>query len=102
MMLLREKSAFNISDVEFAIFETDGKFSVLKKSQKQPVTPSDLSIPTPYAGLTRDIIYDGEIMEENLADIKLDREWLMGRLRDNNFDSIVDIMGIVSMFQNFL
>ena len=32
MMLLREKNTFNISDVEFAMFETDGKLSVLKKS----------------------------------------------------------------------
>lgn len=32
MTLLREKDAFNISDVEFAIFETDGKLSVLKMS----------------------------------------------------------------------
>jgi len=91
MMLLREKDAFNISDVEFAIFETDGKLSVLKKSQKQPVTPSDLSIPTPYVGLTRDIIIDGEFMEENLANVKLDKEWLMCRLRDNDFESIKDV-----------
>ncbi len=91
MMLLREKNAFNISDVEFAIFETDGKLSVLKKSQKQPVTPSDLSIPTAYTGLTRDIIIDGEFMEENLTSVKLDKEWLMRRLKDNNFNSIEDV-----------
>lgn len=88
MMLLREKNAFNIIDVEFAIFETDGKLSVLKKSQKQPVTPSDLNIPTTYSGLTKDIIIDGIIMNENLKDSKLDKEWLMKKLNDNNISSI--------------
>jgi len=88
MMLLREKNTFNIADVEFAIFETDGKLSVLQKSQKKPVTPSDLNIPTPYTGLTKDIIIDGGVLDENLQDAKLDREWLMGKLKDNNINSV--------------
>jgi len=91
MMLLREKNVFNIADVEFAIFETDGKISVLKKSQKQPVTPSDLSIPTVYTGLTKDIIIDGEVLEENLKDAKLDREWLIKEIKEKNFDRLEDV-----------
>jgi len=52
-MLLREKNIFSMADVEFAILEYDGKLSVLPKSQKQPLTPSDMNINTPYKGLTR-------------------------------------------------
>src|SRR5690554_5022433 len=52
MMKLREKNVFNVADVEFAIMEVDGKLSVQKKSQKQPMTPSDIGISTPYRGLT--------------------------------------------------
>lgn len=91
MMLLREKNTFNISDVEFAMFETDGKLSVLKKSQKQPVTPSDMNIPTTYTGLTKDIIIDGEIMDENLKDTNLDNNWLMAKLKENNFNSVEEV-----------
>ncbi|KNY27178.1 YetF domain-containing protein [Pseudobacteroides cellulosolvens] len=91
MMLLREKNTFNIADVEFAIFETDGKLSVLKKSQKQPITPSDLNISTAYAGLTKDIIIDGKVMDENLKDANLDREWLIQKLRYSNFNSIEEV-----------
>lgn len=36
--LLREKGYFNISDVEYAIFETDGMLSVIPKSQNRPLT----------------------------------------------------------------
>ena len=86
-MLLREKDAFSITGVEYAVLETDGKLSVLKKSQKQPVTPSDLNIPTSYTGLTKDIIMDGKVMEENLRGANLDRGWLMQKLQAQNYRS---------------
>ena len=91
LMLLREKEAFSIAEVEYAVLETDGKLSVLKKSQKQPVTPSDLNIPTAYAGLAKDIIMDGTVLEENLRGVNLDRDWLMQKLQAKNYNSIEDI-----------
>ena len=78
--LLREKNIFNIADVEFAVMENDGKLSVLPKSQKQPLTPSDMGIPTSYKGLTKDIIIDGNILYENLKSAQLDEKWLMDQL----------------------
>jgi len=80
MMLLREKNIFNISDVEFALMETDGKLSVLPKSQKQPITPADLKLPTTYKGLMKDIIIDGQVMYENLQDANLNEQWLYNEL----------------------
>lgn len=91
LMLLREKDAFSIADVEYAVLESDGQLSVLKKSQKQPVTPSDLSIPTVYTGLTIDIIMDGKIMEENLKGAGLDRIWLLQKLKSQNYSRVEDV-----------
>lgn len=54
MMKLREKNIFNIADVEFALLEHDGKLSVQPKSQNQPLTPSDMNLPSNYKGLTTD------------------------------------------------
>src|SRR5690625_3561374 len=45
MSLLREKNIFSIADVDFAIFETNGKLSVMPKENKQPVTKMDMNIP---------------------------------------------------------
>lgn len=87
MMKLRDKSIFNIHDVEFAVFEMDGKISVLPKSQKQPITPSDLSVPTGYSGLMKNVIMDGEVLEENLTEVQLDMEWLQKQLLARGFDS---------------
>lgn len=85
--LLREKNTFNIADVEFAIIECDGKLSVLPKSQKQPVTPSDLKISTPYVGLVKEVIIDGSILNENLKDAKLDKDWLMRELNQQGIQN---------------
>jgi uncharacterized membrane protein YcaP (DUF421 family) len=91
MMMLREKNAFNIGDVEFAVLEFDGKLSVQPKSQKLPVTPSDLKLSTPYVGITRDIIIDGNIMAENLKAVRLDENWLQRQIRVNGIQEIRDV-----------
>lgn len=77
---LRAQGAFDISEVEFAVMETGGQLSVLKKSQYQPVTPNDMGIPTRYKGLSTELIYDGVIVEANLKQVNLDRQWLMREL----------------------
>jgi uncharacterized membrane protein YcaP (DUF421 family) len=77
---LREKNIFSLVDVEFAIMETDGQLSVLPKPDKTPLTPSHMNIQAESPGLMRDIIIDGEIMEENLASAGLDKSWLSSQL----------------------
>lgn len=81
---LREKSVFNLADVEFALLEPNGKLSVLKKSQLQPVTPADLNIPTSYKGLATELIVDGHIIEANLRQVNLDVEWLKKEIQRRN------------------
>ncbi|MFZ5944678.1 MAG: DUF421 domain-containing protein [Bacillota bacterium] len=80
-MMLRQKNAFNIADVEFAVMEPDGKLSVQKKSEKQPLTPSDINFSPPYKGLTRDVIMDGNILDENLKNTKFTKELLIDNLK---------------------
>lgn len=89
--LLREKNIFNIADVEFAILEHNGKLSVLPKSNKQPLKPIDMNIPTPYQGLTKDIIIDGNIIEENLADAQFNRVWLTNQLKIYGVKNVKDV-----------
>lgn len=78
---LRLLGVFDLSQVEFAVLETRGRISVLLKSQHQPVTPKDMNIPTDYQGLSKELIYDGIIIDANLRHLNLDRKWLMGQLR---------------------
>jgi len=85
--MLREKNIFDIGDVEFAIIENEGQLSVLPKSQKQPLTPADLKIPTAYKGLTSDIIIDGRIMRDNLIINNLDNAWLRNQLKTQGIEN---------------
>lgn len=86
LMQLRGKGAFLLSDVEFAILEPDGKLSVLKKSQAQPVTPADLQIPTAYKGLSVELITDGYIVEDNLSQLGLTSAWLREQVKKQGHD----------------
>jgi uncharacterized membrane protein YcaP (DUF421 family) len=76
MEQLRQKDVFEMSDVEFALLETDGKVSVLKKSQAQPITPASLNLPTSYRGVSTELIVDGEILYQNLEQLDLSVQWL--------------------------
>lgn len=81
MEQLREKGVFDLNQVEFAVLETNGKLSVLKKPEFLPVTPQDLNItPTP-TGMSIELIYDGVVVEQNLKDLKLDEKWLNAQLK---------------------
>ncbi len=91
MMKLREKNAFNLADVEFAIMETDGQVSVLPKADKKPLTPSNMNIQTTSTGLTRDIIIDGNLMEENLTGTGLDKEWVYAQLNNQDIRDISEV-----------
>lgn len=85
---LRNKGISNLSDVEFAVLEIDGKISVIKKSQCRPLTPRDLNVPTQYEGLSSIIISDGVILQENLQENNLDRSWLDRKLRELGIDDV--------------
>lgn len=86
LMQLRSQGVFDVSEIEFAVLETDGKISVLRKSQFQPVTPRDLSINTNYLGISSELIYDGVVVEENLKQVNLSREWLDSQLKKNGIN----------------
>ncbi len=81
---LRAKNVPNISDVEFAILETSGQLSVMPKSQKRPVIPEDMNLPTKYEGLPYPLIIDGEILHKNLQKLNLDVAWLNQELSNFN------------------
>ena len=67
--LLREKNVFEIADVDYAIFETNGKLSVMKKEIKQPLTKGDLKTFKKQFNIypfATEVISDGRILTDNL------------------------------------
>ncbi|ADL12736.1 YetF domain-containing protein [Acetohalobium arabaticum] len=91
-MQLREKDVFDINEVEFAVLESDGELSVLKKSQYNSITPNDLGLDTDYKGLATEIIKDGEVLEQNLKQNNLDFNWLYQELNNQGIDDVSRVM----------
>ncbi len=73
---LRQLDVFSISDISYAIVETNGKMSVLKKAEKQGVTPEMLNLSTEEKGIEVVIVSDGEVAQSSLKVFNLDESWL--------------------------
>ncbi|MFC4022394.1 DUF421 domain-containing protein [Oceanobacillus longus] len=91
--LLRKKYVFSLSDVDYAIFETDGTLSVLKKEGNQPLNKGDMNIhPTkPVFSISTAVISDGKIKKDNLKKLKLDHQWVNQQLEAAGISSISDV-----------
>lgn len=92
---LRLKNIPNISDVEFAILESNGKLSIIPKSQARPLTPRDLRLSTEYEGMPTVLIEDGNIVEDNLRDNHLTKEWLSHELKAQGINDVTNVMAAI-------
>jgi len=96
---LRRKSVFQLADVEFAIMEANRDITVLPKREKQPLTPKDMRIQVSSIKEPQTVILDGNIMDEPLSALGLNRGWLktelekIGITKENVFLAQVDSMG---------
>ncbi len=87
MVLCRQKGYFDLSDIEVAVFEYNGRLTILPKSEKRPVTPYDLEKRVEKAEILTEIIMDGKLLSENLKRLNLDIEWVMKNLKVKGFSS---------------
>jgi uncharacterized membrane protein YcaP (DUF421 family) len=88
MMMLREQSIFTLQDVHYAILETNGQLSVMKKITQQGATKQDVKASTTAPKyLPTELISDGKVMEKNLTELSLTEEWLMQELRKKGVES---------------
>ncbi len=88
----RLKNAFNISEVEFAILETNGQVSVQPKSENLPVTIKDMAIDSEYKGLCANIIIDGNIIDETLQCLGKTKKWAENEIKKSGVTDISDIL----------
>lgn len=91
-MLLREQSIFSVQDVQYALFETNGKLSVLSKTAQQAATKQDVKADiTPATYIPTELVSDGQLMYENLVELNLTEDWLIKKLKKQNVQAIEDV-----------
>ncbi|WP_413380375.1 DUF421 domain-containing protein [Alkalihalobacillus sp. 1P02AB] len=84
---LRKKDVFQFADVEFAMLETNGELNVLlKEDKKQAVARSS----TKKNKQPETVVADGRILDQNLGNRGLNRDWLQTELakQDVSLESV--------------
>ena len=82
----RESGYFDISEINYAIMESNGKVSILPKDVNKPVTLKDMKITPTKSGICANVIIDGNIMKQNLRNALKDERWLRDELYARNID----------------
>ena len=91
MLLCREQGYFDLDELQTAIFEHNGKLSILPKSANRPTTPDDLKITAKATHIGVEVIMDGRVMGENLSRMGRDVNWLNKRLKTEGCKDVKDI-----------
>ena len=91
MLLCREQGYFDLDEIQTAIFEHNGKLSILPQAASRPATPEDLKITAKATHIGIEVIMDGRIMNENLTRIERDGVWLKKRLCSLGYTSAEEI-----------
>lgn len=102
LCLCRNSGYFNLSDLQSAILEQNGKISFLPKSTKRPVTPQDLNLTPEVEKPVITIIADGEILEDNLQFTGNNDTWLQKELRAQGISDPKDVFLATCDYNNTL
>ncbi|MGM0826887.1 MAG: DUF421 domain-containing protein [Bacillota bacterium] len=90
--LLRAKDIFSVRECEYALLESDGTLSVIRKPLYEIVQRQDLNIPAKNASLPLSLIVDGEIVYDNLKLAEQREDWLLSEIKKQGFLSSKDVL----------
>ena len=92
MLLCREQGYFDLDEIQTAIFEHNGKLSILPQAAKRPATPEDLQITAKATHIGVEVIMDGRVMGENLSRMGYDINWLTYQLHLQGYSKPQEIL----------
>lgn len=91
MVMCRQQGYFNLSDIQTAVFEFNGKLSILPVSKKRPANPEDLNLSPAPEFIHTEVIMDGRILNENLKRMGLDDKWLQKQLNAQGYKKAEEV-----------
>ncbi len=91
LTVCRNNGYFDISMLQTAIIEPNGKISFLPLSTQRPVTPNDLNLSPPQEKLLVTVIIDGSILPDNLKYTGNNETWLKKELKSQGILNIEDV-----------
>ena len=92
---LRQKDIFDISNVRYAIVETNGQLSVMLKPEKETVTAEMADIQNETKGLLCMVVNDGKFLKRAFRECDMDEEKIYGIL-EREQTSIDEVLFMVA------
>ena len=92
MIMCREEGYFDLDEIQLAVFEHNGKLSILPRAASRPITPEDLKITAKATHIGVEVIMDGRIMGDNLSRAGKDEAWLAMKLKAQGYRHAKDIL----------
>ena len=86
MQELRNQGCLDISKIQYAILETDGRVNVIKYPTEQPVPAGQMNLSCEDEGYPVTVISAGCVNEDNLKLLSLNTDWLTKVLSENGLD----------------
>lgn len=87
MQELRNQGIVDISQVEYAILETDGQLNVIPFPAEKPPSARQLGVTVDDGGFPAIVVNDGRVLENVLTGTGHDRAWLQEEIARSGFDS---------------
>ena len=92
---------FDISEIDYALMEANGKISFLAKPDYQNPVNKDLDIKKEKSGLCANLIVDGQIIHESLKIMHKDEKWLMHEIKVKGYALDDIILATLDLSENF-
>ena len=91
LVLCRQEGYFNLNDIHTAVFEYNGRLTILPKTCTRPVTPDDMNLKLKQEEIFIEVIMDGRILDENLKRMGLNKAWLKNEIERQGYKSVKEV-----------
>lgn len=92
----RQQGYFDLGAIQTAVYESDGRLTILPVAERRPATPEDLGVAPEKEEFFTEVIMDGRILGGNLQRMGVNETWLEKQLRAQGYHSAKEIyLGLV-------
>lgn len=88
----RDAGYFDLSEIEYALMEANGKVSFLPKGEYKNITIKDMNLKAKKQALCANVIIDKKIMYNSLKEISKDEDWLRQQLKVQGYQNLDKII----------
>lgn len=92
----RQQGYFDLGAIQTAVYESDGRLTILPVAERRPATLEDLGVAPEKEQFFTEVIMDGRILGGNLQRMGVNETWLEKQLRAQGYHSAKEIyLGLV-------